>query len=186
MHRFGGKCEIDQEETEFMKEGTVIKHPSTDWGKGIVLENAINNTIKVRFERVGLKTLSLEYVKPIILENESLVTEDELERIKGKERIYFDEKFIDIFNDIKSKYPKHLIFIHNGCYFDILFEDAEECSKLFNHKIYELSEGVPRTGVPIKTKKIWQDLQQLQRPYIIVSQLESGERPHRKISEIYP
>ena len=62
-----------------MKKGTVIKHPSADWGKGIVLENAINNTIKVRFERVGLKTLSLEYVKPIILENESLVTIENLQ-----------------------------------------------------------------------------------------------------------
>ena len=53
-------------------------------------------------------------------------------------------------------------------------------------KYIELSEGVPRTGVPIKTKKIWQDLQQLQRPYIIVSQLDVGEKPRRKISEIYP
>ena len=37
----------------------------------------------------------------------------------------------------------------------------------------------------IKTKKIWEDLQQLQRPYIIVSQLDNGEKPRRKISEIY-
>ena len=186
MHRFGGKCEIDQEETEFMKKGTVIKHPSADWGKGIVLESSFNNTIKVRFERVGLKTLSLEYVKPIILENESLVTEDELERIKGKERIYFDEKFVDIFNDIKSKYQKHLIFIQNGYYAEILFEDAEECSKLFGYKIYERSENVPTTGVPIKSKQIWHELQLHHRPYIIVRQLDGGEKPHRKISEIYP
>lgn len=193
MHRFGGKCEIDQEETEFMKKGTVIKHPSADWGKGIVLESSFNNTIKVRFERVGLKTLSLEYVKPIILENESLVTEDELERIKGKERIYFDEKFVDIFNDIKSKYPKHLIFIQSGYYFNVLFKDAEECSNLFGWTIYEKTEGIPMTGIADganmeleKHKKIWNNLRSLERPFIIVSQLESGERPHRKISEIYP
>ena len=173
-----------------MKKGTIIKHPSLDWGKGYFIENASNDIIKVCFEKVGLKTLSLKYITPIIIEDEPLATEDELDRIVGKERIkkriYFDERFVDIFNDIKSKYPKHLIFIHNGCYFDILFEDAEECSKLFNYKIFELSEGVPRTGVPIESKKIWDDLEQLHRPYIIVSQLETGEKPHRKISKIYP
>ena len=123
------KNKFDQIES-FMKKGTVIKHPTADWGKGIVLESAFNNTIQVRFEKVGLKTLSLEYVKPVILKNDSPVTEDELDRIKGKERIYLNEKFIDIFNDIKSKYPKHLIFIQNGYYAEILFEDAEACSKL--------------------------------------------------------
>ena len=99
-----------------MKKGTVIKHPTADWGKGIVLESPFNNTIQVRFEKVGLKTLSLEYVKPVILKNDSPVTEDELDRIKGKERIYLNEKFIDIFNDIKSKYPKH--FYTCPIYFD--------------------------------------------------------------------
>ena len=179
------KNKFDQIES-FMKKGTVIKHPTADWGKGIVLESAFNNTIQVRFEKVGLKTLSLEYVKPVILKNDSPVTEDELDRIKGKERIYFNEKFIDIFNDIKSKYPKHLIFIQNGYYAEILFEDAEACSKLFGFKIYERSENVQTTGVPIESKRIWEDLQQLQRPYIIVSQLDSGGKPRRKISEIYP
>jgi len=169
-----------------MKRGTIIKHPSADWGKGVVIENTGNDIIKVSFQKVGLKTLSLKYVTPIIIEDEPLATEDELDRIVGKERIYFDERFVDIFNDIKSKYPKHLIFIHNGCYFDILFEDAEECSKLFNYTIYELSDGVSRTGVPIESQKIWYDLEQLHRPYIIVSQLEGGEKPHRKISKIYP
>ncbi len=169
-----------------MKKGTVIKHPSSDWGRGVVVENFGNDTIKVRFQKVGLKTLSLKYVTPVILEDEPLVTEDELERIIETERIYFNERFVDIYNDIKSKYPKHLIFIHNGCYFEILYEDAEECSKLFGYKIYERSEGVLSTGTPIESKQIWHDLRQLHRPYIIVRQLESGQKPHRQISEIYP
>ena len=29
-----------------MKKGTVIKHPTADWGKGIVLENAFNRLVK--------------------------------------------------------------------------------------------------------------------------------------------
>jgi hypothetical protein len=117
---------------------------------------------------------------------EAALRETELYEKQRKERIYFDERFVDIFNDIKSKYQKHLIFIQNGYYAEILFEDAEECSKLFGYKIYERSENVPTTGVPIKSKQIWHELQLHHRPYIIVRQLDGGEKPHRKISEIYP
>ena len=61
-----------------MKKGTIIKHPSLDWGKGYFIENASNDIIKVCFEKVGLKTLSLKYITPIIIEDQPLATEDEL------------------------------------------------------------------------------------------------------------
>ena len=178
-----------------MKKGTIIKHPSSDWGKGVVIENISNDIIKVSFQKVGLKTLSLKYITPIIIEDQPLATEDELDRIVGKERIkkriYFDERFVDIFNDIKSKYPKHLVFIQNGIYFEVLFEDAEKCSKEFKWKLYEKTLNVPQTGIAdfnsLELKhEIWKKLRKLQWPFVVVCQLETGEKPHRKISKVYP
>ena len=41
------------------KKGVLIKHPKMDWGRGVVLEDSNGTNVKISFEKVGVKTLSL-------------------------------------------------------------------------------------------------------------------------------
>jgi hypothetical protein len=156
---------------KFLK-GTVVKHPKVDWGKGVVLEDTSGPTIKIRFEKVGLKTLSLAHIQPIPLD-EPMVAETEIARLEQMGRVYIDETFKDIYDDIKSRYPDHIVVIQNGYY---------------GWKLYERQAGVTITGFPDQVEKAWRDLRAKNTPYILVSQLDlrEGGKVQRTISEIFP
>jgi len=169
------------------KKGNVVEHPKADWGRGIVLEDSDGSTVKIGFEKAGVKTIALQYVQPIVVDT-ATVSDIEVQRIAEKSRIYVDEPFVDIFQDIKSKYPEHLVIIENGCYFEVFEKDAEYFSNMYGWKIYERQIGVSMTGFPEDAKKVWNDLKNLNKPYVVVSQLPNQKRGkiQRTISEIFP
>ena len=55
------------------KIGCVVKHPNQklDWGIGVVLKDDDGISVQVSFASVGVKTLSLQHIQPIIIENPS-------------------------------------------------------------------------------------------------------------------
>lgn len=168
------------------KKGNMVKHPNVDWGNGIVLKDSDGITVKISFEKVGTKTISLQYIQPIQIDAATF-TYIEKKRISEKSQIYSNEPFIDIFQDIKCKYPEHLIIIENGCYFEVFEQDAEYFSYLYDWKIYERQAGIPMTGFPEAAKKVWENLKRNKKPYVVVSQLPKSNhgKIERKISEIY-
>ncbi len=169
------------------KIGCVVKHPNQnlDWGMGVVLKDDDGMSVQVCFSSVGVKTLSLHHIKPIIIENPSEHAAKAKEVI-AKNRVYIGDSFLDIFHDIKSKYPHHLIIIENGRFFDALEQDAEMLSEKYGWKIYERQTGVA-IGFPVDAQKIWEDLRNQKIPYIVVSQLpqEGQGKIHRSISQIF-
>ena len=170
------------------KIGCVVKHPNQnlDWGMGVVLKDDDGMSVQVCFASVGVKTLSLQHIKPIIIDNPSEHVAKAKEII-AKNRVYIGDSFLDIFQDIKSKHPNHLIIIENGCYFEVLEQDAEILSKRYDWKIYERQAGVSTTGFPVAAKKIWEDLRVGKIPFVAVCQLPKNERLgiQRSISEVF-
>jgi len=165
--------------------GDFIKHPKMDWGIGKV-EGVDKKIIRVLFEKVGRKKLSLEYVTPILVDKTSINYSFDDDKININTKIY-TESFIDIYDDIKSIYKNHLVIIENGCYYEVLQEDAEYINT-YGYKIWEQSTEVSKTGFPIDSKQIWDDFEMEGKPYIIVSQLktQSGKNIDRIVSKQYP
>jgi hypothetical protein len=170
------------------KKGSIVKHPNHNlgWGNGIVVKDSDGISVEIRFSSVGLKTLSLHHVKPIHVDKTIEAKAKSFETI-GKNRIYVNESFADIFQEIKSKYPNHLVIIKNGYYYEVLERDAEKLSKMYGWKIYERQVGLITTGFPEGAIKIWDDLKGLNIPFIVVSQLpnEVNGKIQRSISEIF-
>ena len=167
-------------------EGDIVLHPKMDWGRGIVRENSDGKTVQVLFEKVGTKKLSLIHVELIHLSQDEVSNMD-LECIETNNKIYVDTPFVDIVSDIKSKYPRHLVIIENGCYYEVLYDDAQYLSNLYGWTVYERQHKVPMTGFPDTSRNIWDDLKSLGKPYLIVSQLPTSinYKIKRKISEVY-
>lgn len=171
------------------KKGQLIKHPNRpEWGIGVVIKDSDSTLLNVSFEVAGTKALSLEYIEPEIVESVP-ISEVEFKRRVEKYRIYVDEPFIDIYQDLKSKYPSHLVIIENGSYYDVLDKDALFFQKEFNYKIYDHAIDVMGAGFPIQgLSKILEKLKDLQSSYIVVRQLPnpSQGKIQRKVSEIFP
>jgi hypothetical protein len=169
------------------KKGTVVNHPKADWGHGIVIEDSNGQTVKIGFEKVGIKTISLEYVKPNIIDVPS-VADYEVQHIAERHRVYCREPILDIHQDIKSRYPEHLVIIENGCYFDLIAQDAEYMSNIFGYEIYRRQDGAEGAGFPTNAIEVWTDLRNLRKSYIVVSQLPErvGGNVQRSISEVFP
>ena len=172
--------------TLLYKEGDIVLHPKMDWGRGIVRENSDGETVQVLFEKVGTKKLSLAYVALVQLNIEE-ESDMDFERMEINNKIYVDTPFVDIFSDIKLKYPKHLVIIENGCYYEVLYDDAQYLSGLYGWTVYERQHKVPMTGFPDTSRNIWDDLESFRKPYLIVSQLPtpSNNKIKRKISEVH-
>ena len=170
------------------KIGCVVKHPNQklDWGIGVVLKDDDGISVQVSFASAGVKTLSLQHIQPIIIENPSKHAAKAKEII-AKNRVYIGESFLNIYQDIKSKYPNHLIIIECGFYFEVLAQDAEMLSKKYNWKIFERQVGVSTTGFPVYARKIWGNLKDEKIPFVVVSQLpKKGQLGiQRSISEIF-
>ena len=169
------------------KKGNIVSHPKMDWGRGVVMENSDGKTVEILFEKVGIKKLSLQYVEPILIDVTTLPT-IEIKKLEINHKIYEGVHFVDIYTDIKSMYPDHLVIIENGCYFEIIEDDALYLSQLYGWTVYERQHGVLMTGFPDNAKHIWNDLVSFKKPYLIVSQLENMDNGNikRKITDIYP
>ena len=169
--------------------GQLIKHPNRpEWGIGVVIKDSDSTLLNVSFEIAGTKVLSLEYVEPEIVES-SPISEVEFKKLIEKDRIYVDEPFIDIYHDLKSKYPKHIVIIEKGMWYRMLEDDALFFQKEFKYQIVEHAIDVIGAGFPtwflksLKTK-----LKKLEIPYLIVSQLPNPNNAkwQREVSEIFP
>tara|TARA_B110000967_G_C18771458_1_gene503302 strand:+ start:527 stop:1063 length:537 start_codon:yes stop_codon:yes gene_type:complete len=171
------------------KKGQLILHPNRpEWGTGVVIKDSSGSLLNVSFEIAGTKVLSLEYVEPEIVES-SPISEVEFKRRVEKNRTYVDEPFIDIYQDLKSKYPEHVVIIENGAYYDVLDKDALFFQKEFKYKIYDHAIDVMGAGFPTQgLSKILEKLKDLQSSYIVVRQLPnpSQGKIQRKVSEIFP
>ena len=166
------------------EKNNLIRHPKVDWGIGVVLFSSDGKTVTALFEKVGKKVLSLKHIFPILVQEP---IDFNVNKVNLIHRTYTSTYFNDIYYDIKSEYPNHLIFIENGCYYEILNEDAKELSLLYDWKIYERQKGIVMTGFPITNKYVWDDLNRDGIPYIIVSQLpQSSQNISRKITKIFP
>ena len=167
--------------------GSVVQHPKADWGRGVVLEDTAGPTIKIQFEKAGLKTLSLKHVALVVLADEAFSARD-VERLTLPGRVYIDETFKDIYDDIKSIYPEHRVIIQNGYYFEVLEADAEYFSKIYGWRLYERQPGVTITGFPDQVEKVWRHLRTDKIPFVLVSQLDQreGGKVQRRIAEIFP
>jgi hypothetical protein len=171
------------------KKGQLIKHPNrSEWGIGVVIKDSDGSLLNVSFEIAGIKVLSLEYIEPEIVESVP-ISEVEFKRRVEKDRIYVDEPFIDIYHDLKSKYPKHVVIIENGAYYDVLDKDALFFQKEFKYKIYDHAIDVMGVGFPIQgLSGVLEKLKGLLSPYIVVKQLPNPHQAkiQRKVSEIFP
>ena len=102
-------------------------------------------------------------------------------------RIFERTPFIEIYRELKISNPQFLIIIQNGCYYEVLNEDAELLNRLYGWKIYERSPGVQTTGFPINAQKIWEDLRQQNLSYLVVGQLpRTSTVISRSITEQHP
>ena len=174
--------------TTVYRKKQLIKHPNRpEWGVGVVTKDSDNVLLNVVFEVVGVKVLSLEYVMPEMIE-ESPISDVEYKRRVEKNRIYVDEPFIDIYQDLKSKYPEHVVIIEKGMWYRMLEDDALFFQEEFKYQIVEhaidvIGAGFPAWFLPSMTKK----LKTLEIPYLIVNQLPNPNNAkwQRKVSEIF-
>lgn len=168
------------------KKGDFIEHPKREWGYGLVTEDQQGNQLKVNFPSVGLKTISLEHITVKRAECTFEIKNDLVDSII-KNRIYIDEPFSEIYQDLKTKFSNHLIIIENGIYYEVLFKDAELMSGLYGWKVYERSQGKPITGFKDDMTYIFRDLRNKNISYVLVSQVthKSKDKIERKVSEIF-
>lgn len=165
--------------------GAWVEHPTANWGKGVVLEDTDGPTVCISFEKEGVKTIDLKYVEPRIL-SVTLAPVAEVERVSSRSRLYINESFLDIYRDIKSKFPLHLVIIQNGYFFEILEDDADYFTSLYGWKIYMRGDA-SITGFPDEAVSVWNKLRNLKKPFVVVSQLPTKKtgKIERHISEIF-
>ena len=172
------------------KKGDYIKHPNpkVDWGVGIVQADCRKGAVSLEavFSKVGLKSISLDLVIPVLLDASSLSV-NQVTEAAVKSRVYFDEPFADIFQDLKSKLKDFVVIIENGVYYEVLYEDAELFGNMFGWTVYERSPGQPLTGFPLTMEKVWPELKSRHIPYVVVSQIPSTttNKICRQVREIF-
>ena len=171
-------------DVKFMKD-TFIKHPKADWGVGRVVADSGKDSVIAVFEKVGLKTISLSHVTPLVVNYESEIGRDKFNDFL-RLRVYFNEKFEDIYHDVKSRVPHHLVIIENGTYFEVINEDAEKCRSLYGWKVYSRAKGQALTGFPTDMKNIFFDLEDRNISYVLVSQVTHNVKNiERQITRIF-
>lgn len=76
-------------------------------------------------------------------------------------------KLVDIYKFYKEKYPKYIIMIKCGYFYEIYGEEAYIMSKVFGYKIKEVS-GCDRVGFPINSyNKVINRLKRIKINYLI-------------------
>ena len=165
--------------------GTWVEHPTANWGKGVVLEDSDGPTVCISFEKEGIKTIVLKYVEPRII-SASLATDEQVGQLAARSRLYIDESFLDIYSDLKSKFPLHLVIIQNGYFFEILEDDAEYFRDLYGWKIHSRGDA-SITGFPVEAVSVWNKLRALKQPFVVISQLPTKKtgKIERRISDLF-
>lgn len=92
---------------------------------------------------------------------------------------------INIYTEIKTKYPYHMVFIQSGYFYELFGEDAKECNRIFGWELVERC-GLDWTGLPCNAYKFKDELQSLNKSYIIVEQVVEDGELKREIVEKYP
>ena len=101
----------------------------------------------------------------------------DLEPIKGSLK--------QIKSKVKSQRPNHLVIIQNGNFFEVFNDDAEYFQDYFDYKIF-VRFGVKTTGFPIFAKKVLSDLEQLNKSYVLVTQIPVAPNgAKRAISKVF-
>jgi DNA mismatch repair ATPase MutS len=90
-----------------------------------------------------------------------------------------------LFEQLKTKFPEHILFIQNGRFYELYGSDARECNNLFGWKIIEKC-GLDFTGVPHWSLKFKEKLKSLNKSFIIVESYIENEYLKRKVVEISP
>jgi len=164
---------------------TFIKHPKVDWGVGRVISDSTSEFVSAIFEKVGLKTILLSHVTPLVVNYETEVGRNKFNDTL-KLRMYFDESFEDIYKDIKSKAPSHLVIIENGTYYEVINDDAEKCKEIYGWKVYSRAKNQPLTGFPIGNKNVFYDLESRKISYVLVSQLSHNTKNiERQVDRVF-
>lgn len=167
------------------KKDSFIKHPTAKWGIGRVVEDSNKDSVSAVFELGGLRTISLKVIKPLVVDHDNEVGRNKLDDLI-KLRVYFDESFEEIYNDIKSKVPKHLVIIENGKYFEVINDDAELCRKIYGWKVYSRVNHQSLTGFPLANKTVFYDLESKRISYVLVSQLTHNVKNiERQVDRIF-
>ena len=169
-----------------ISKGSWVRHMNADWGKGVVIEVTDHSNLQVSFEKVGIRKVPIVHLS-LIARHEASTPAGKQEPITADGRIYFSERFIDIYGELKNAYPNHIVIIQNGCYFEVLEDDAQYFGRLYGWKVYERQAGVSMTGFPVSAKKVWNDLKDSGHPYVVVSQLPAHGtgKVERTVSEIF-
>ena len=173
-------------QNNYLKKNTWVRHPKADWGKGIVINDVFNNRAEIYFEKVGKKILDLDIVNLVVLPFDEINNEFAAKKIINMSRIYYMDKFKEIYEDVKSKYPEHLLIIQNGCYYEQLFDDAQLCNRSFGWEIYEALGGILKTGFNIDSQSCWDKIYNLGKPFVLIEQITTGVNAERKITKIHP
>ena len=167
------------------KKGSFIRHPTADWGIGHVVQDSNSESVVAVFEVGGYRTISLSHVTPLVVNYDDEIGRNKLDD-QIKLRLYFAERFEDIYDDIKKKIPDHLVIIENGTYFEVINDDAEKCRKIYGWRVYSRVNGQSLTGFPIGSKNIFYDLESKKIPYVLVSQLSHKTKNiERQVSRIF-
>ena len=164
---------------------TFIKHPKVDWGVGRVVSDSTSESVTAVFEKVGLKTIHLSHVEPLIVDYDSEIGRSKFNDLI-KLRIYFNDSFEDIYRDIKSKAPNHLIIIENGTYYEVINDDAEKCREIYGWKVYSRAKNQALTGFPIGSKNVFYNLEEKRISYVLVSQVSHKTKNiERQVDRIF-
>jgi len=94
--------------------------------------------------------------------------------------------FKEIIQTIKSDRPNHLVIIQNGYFYEVLDEDATFFVDRFSYNTFDW-RGATKTGFPIHSEKVFSDLREMKKPFVVVSQLPKGghQKVRRAISDVY-
>lgn len=164
---------------------SLIRNPTANWGVGLVVSDSTNESVIACFEFVGLKTISLSHVSPLVVDYANEIDRSQFNDLI-KLRLYFNESFENIYNDLKNKAPNHLVIIENGKYYEVINVDAENCRKLYGWKVYSRTKNQSLTGFPVGNKGVFYDLESNHISYILVSQLcHKTKNIERQVDRIF-
>ena len=94
--------------------------------------------------------------------------------------------FKEMIQTIKSDRPNHLVIIQNGYFYEVLDEDATFFVDRFSYNTFDW-RGATKTGFPIHSEKVFSDLREMRKSFVLVSQLPKGgsQKVRRAISDVY-
>jgi len=86
---------------------------------------------------------------------------------------------------VKSQRPNHLVIIQNGNFYEASGDDAKYFQELFGYKLF-VRFGTEKTGFPTYSKKVFSDLEQLNKSYVLVTQIPVAPNgAKRAISKVF-